>query len=345
MDSRGKVKGIQAAAASALFMGMAPIFGKLSILFGFSPLAVVAFRTGIAFILLLIIMLIFYRQFLYIFPVGLVGCLLAGFINGLGSILYYSALSRLNASVGQLLYSFYPLFVALWLLLDRQTISRLTFFRLGLSLPGVYLLLRSGSSPVDWTGALLMIGSAILYALHLLINQRVLYEAPAPTVALYTLLTMSLTVIAAYLIFHPTLPPQETPWWPLLSMALITFLSRVTLFQGVKHLGGMQTSLLGLGELLVTVLLAHFWLGESLSVLQWLGTALLMFSMLLVGFDKLPPDKRHKPGWLAWLSPPKINPTELPWQSLTGKTTAKQAPLPCRGSVTNNSPPCASKMP
>jgi drug/metabolite transporter (DMT)-like permease len=315
MDQKGKIKGIQAAASSALFLGMAPIFGKLAILYGFNPLAVVAFRTGIAFILLFTIMLIFYRQFLYIFPVGLLGCLLAGFINGIGSILYYSALSRVDASIGQLLYSFYPIFVALWLLLDRQTISRMTFFRLGLSLPGVFLLLQSGKNPVDWIGAVLMIGSAILYALHLLINQRVLYEAPAPTVTLYTLLTMSVTVIAAFLIFNPRLPVPSTPWWPLVLMAFITFFSRITLFQGVKHLGGMQTSLIGLGELLVTVLLAHWWLGEHLNSLQWIGAGLLMASLLLVGFDKLPPEKRHNSGWLAWLSPPHVNPTELPWQS------------------------------
>jgi drug/metabolite transporter (DMT)-like permease len=315
MDQKGKIKGIQAAASSALFLGMAPIFGKLAILYGFNPLAVVAFRTGIAFILLFTIMLIFYRQFLYIFPVGLMGCLLAGFINGIGSILYYSALSRVDASIGQLLYSFYPIFVALWLLLDRQTISRMTFFRLGLSLPGVFLLLQSGKNPVDWIGAVLMIGSAILYALHLLINQRVLYEAPAPTVTLYTLLTMSVTVIAAYLIFNPTLPTPSPTWWPLVLMAFITFFSRITLFQGVKHLGGMQTSLIGLGELLVTVLLAHWWLGEHLNSLQWFGAGLLMASLLLVGFDKVPPDKRHNSGWLAWISPPQVNPTDLPWQS------------------------------
>ena len=315
MDQNGKIKGIQAVAASALFLGMAPIFGKLAILFGFTPLAVVAFRTGIAFVLLFIIMLIFYRQFLYIFPVGLLGCLLAGFINGIGSILYYSALSRVDASIGQLLYSFYPIFVALWLLLDRQTISRMTFFRLGLSLLGVFLLLQTGNSPVDWIGALLMIGSAALYALHLLINQRVLYEAPAPTVTLYTLMTMSVTVVGAYLIFNPTVPVLSTPWWPLLLMALITFFSRITLFQGVKHLGGMQTSILGLGELLVTVLLAHWWLGEHFNFLQWMGAGLLMVSLLLVGFDRLPPEKRHNTGWLAWLNPPRINPNELPWQS------------------------------
>ena len=53
MVKKGRIKGIQAAAASALFLGMAPIFGKLAIMIGFAPLAVVAFRTVIAFALLL----------------------------------------------------------------------------------------------------------------------------------------------------------------------------------------------------------------------------------------------------------------------------------------------------
>jgi drug/metabolite transporter (DMT)-like permease len=64
------------------------------------------------------------------------------------------------------------------------------------------------------------------------------------------------------------------------------FFSRNTLFQGVKHLGGKQTSLLGLGELLVTVLLAHWWLGKQLNIMQWMGTDLLMVSLLLVGLDQ-----------------------------------------------------------
>jgi len=52
-----------------------------------------------------------------------------------------------------------------------------------------------------------------------------------------------------------------------------------------------------------------------LNNLQWIGAALLMVNLLLVGFDKLPPEKRHNSGWLGWLSPPSVNPTDLPWQS------------------------------
>lgn len=308
-------KGIYAAAASALFLGVLPVFGKQAIIFGFSPLAVVTLRTGIAAFLLVIIMAIFKRQFFYIFPVGLAGCLLAGLVNGLGSIAYYTSLTRLDASVGQLIYSFYPLFLALWLLLDRQTISKMTVFRLLISVPGIYLLLAKGTHQVDLLGAGLMLIGTIMYALHLLINQRVLFEVPAPTVTLYTLISMATTVFVAYLLFDRSFPPATAAWWPIITMGTITFLSRLSLFLGVKNLGGMQTALLGLGELLVTVIFANLWLGERLTVMQWAGAGLIAISVVMVGFDKLTPDKRYNAGILSWLNPPKIEPTDLPWQS------------------------------
>ena len=130
---KGHAAGIYAALTSAVFLGLSPVFGKLAINFGFSPLAVVALRTSMAAGLILLIVVIFYRPFLYIFPVGLAGCMLAGIINGLGSVLYYSALGRLSASVGQMLYSLYPFFVAIWLILDHELPTRLTLFRIGLA--------------------------------------------------------------------------------------------------------------------------------------------------------------------------------------------------------------------
>lgn len=310
----GHQKGVTAALSSALFLGLAPVFGKQAMLLGFTPLSVVAVRTSLAALLLFIFLVLFKRPYFYIYPVGLIGCITAGVTNGIGSILYYTALSRLDASIGQLLYSFYPLFVALWLFIDRQPLSKVTLLRLTLSLPGVYLLISNSSEGVDLLGAGLMIGSAILYALHLLINQRVLYEVPAPTVTFYTLLSMALTVTIAFASFHPQFPSFSAIWWPLFGLALITFFSRITLFMGVKHLGGMQTALLGLAELFVTVILAQLWLGERLSPNQWIGALLIALNLLLTAYDQPTVSKRLGRGFLSWLNPPKVSPTDLPYQ-------------------------------
>ncbi len=299
--------GIAAAFSSALFLGLAPVFGKLAITEGFTPLAVVALRTGLAAAILFIVISLFYRQYLYIFPVGLAGCMLAGAINGMGSLFYYLALERLDASLGQLLYSLYPFFVALWLILDHQPPSRLTFFRIVLATIAVVLLTSVPGRSVNGTGVVMMIGAAVLYAMHLPINQRVLYEVPAPTVALYTLLSMSAVVIPAYLIFDRAWPAADLPWLPVAGLTFVTVFSRIALFLGVKKIGGMQTALLGLAELLIAILFSNIWLGENLSLPQWLGALGLGVSLILVMYEQNPPPTHSgKTGWLSWIRAPGL---------------------------------------
>lgn len=296
--------GVRAALLSAVFLGLAPVFGKQAILSGFSPLAVVGYRTLFAALLLLLIVVGFRRQYLYIYPAGLIGCGLAGLFNGIGSILYYAALGRITASVGQLLYSLYPLFVAIWLILDSQPPSRMTIFRIVAAFFAVILLTNASVGDVDLIGVGQMLLASILYAIHLPINQRVLYDVPAPTVTLYTLFAMSLVVIPAYLIFDRSLPVNTT-WWPIAGLTLVTFLSRLSLFQGVKYLGGMQTALLGMLELLVTIGLSIIWLHETLSPSQWVGAGILGLTILLVRFEKTSTPRPYgKGGWLSWLRPP-----------------------------------------
>ena len=298
-------RGVAFALASALFLGASPVFGKQAILLGMVPLAVVAFRTAGAFLLLLLVVAIFRPRHLYIYPVGLAGATIAGALNGVGSLFYYAALERIGAGLGQFLFALYPLFVAGLLYLDGQQPSRLTLLRLAMSVPGILLLTRAGPTQVDGLGVLFMLIASLLYALHIPINQRVLFEAPAPTVTLYTLLAMTGVTVPAYLLFPRPLEGLLTPaLTPLIALTCLTFFSRLALFAGVKMIGGAQTSIIGLGELLVTVALAYYLLGETLSLGQWAG-ALVLTATLLLAFAE--PAPRHRPrlrGWLYWLRTP-----------------------------------------
>jgi len=312
MNSRQK--GISSAIVSAVFLGLAPVFGKSAMIAGFSPLVVVAIRTVLAASLLLILIVVFKRQYLFIYPAGLLGCLIAGWINGLGSLFYFSAIGRIGAGMGQLLNSLYPIFLVFWLFLDRQRPSRLTFARIGLAILALFLLLGSNGNSIDYFGVIQMLIASALYALHIPINQRVLFDMPPPTVTLYTLLAMSaITVPVLFFSDIGGIFEFSTGWWSLLALTLVTFLSRLTLFLGVKNIGGMQTALLGLGELLVTMLMAHLWLGERMTSLQWVGALLLSLTLVLIGLEKPQKGKRHTGGWLSWLSHPNL-PSDVPWQ-------------------------------
>jgi drug/metabolite transporter (DMT)-like permease len=196
--------------------------------------------------------------------------------------------------------------------MDHQPPSRLTLLRFFLIVPALYLLTRTAHTQVDLVGVLMMLMSSALYALHLPINQRVLYDMPAPTVTLYTLLAMSAVVVPAFMLSKASIFPAATiAWAPLLGITLMTFLSRITLFLGVKHLGGLQTAILGLGELLITLVASNLWLGERLSWQQWIGAALLALSLALIASEKAAPRSKGG-GWLSWLRPPGL-PKDIAW--------------------------------
>ncbi len=97
--SKAQAQGVSAALLSAVVLGLAPTFGKQAMLAGTPPISVVALRTLFATLALWTVFALFRRHYLYIYPIGLYGCLAAGLINGLGSLMYYTGLGRLDASL------------------------------------------------------------------------------------------------------------------------------------------------------------------------------------------------------------------------------------------------------
>jgi drug/metabolite transporter (DMT)-like permease len=281
-----KRNGIRAALLSALVLGTTPVLGKMAYAAGMNPYSLTAIRTLVAAGLLWL----FYlstkknRKFIYIYPAGLLISAAAGALNGASSLLYYNGLTMIDAGVGQMLYSLYPLFVVIIRRLDGQRISNWTKLRLGMALLAVTLLVTPRGGNVDWIGAALMLGAGLMYAMHLAVSQRVLYEMPAPTVALYVLTSMTVVVCAAYVIHGPAAIPL-TGLPPTLVLAGITVTSRLLMFLGVKQLGSIQTALLGVTEILVSVVLSIFVLSEQLVGRQWIGAAILITSLLLIIFE------------------------------------------------------------
>jgi drug/metabolite transporter (DMT)-like permease len=141
---------------------------------------------------------------------------------------------------------------------------------------------------VDRQGVALLILGALAYALQLVIGQRVLYDIPAPTMTLYSMSAMALVVTVASAVAGGPQLATLTPsgWQALLAFAGVTALSRLALFYGVKTMGSVQTATLGVSEVLVTVLCAMLFLGESLAAQQWIGAALMTATVLLLTAER-----------------------------------------------------------
>ena len=269
---------------------------------GMNPYSLTAIRTLVA----ASVLWAFYlsskknRKFIYIYPAGILISATAGALNGVSSLLYYNGLTMIDAGVGQMLYSLYPLFVVIDSPPGRSACIQLDQGAAGPGASGGHIVDHASRRPsrLDWAQRL-MLGAGLMYAMHLAVSQRVLYEMPAPTVALYVLTAMTVVVCAAYVLHGPAdIPLAGLP--PTMILAGITVLSRLLMFLGVKHLGSIQTALLGVTEILVTVVLSIFVLGEQLVGRQWIGAALLITSLLLIIFEpgigvSLPRRKKKHP--------------------------------------------------
>jgi drug/metabolite transporter (DMT)-like permease len=271
---------------ASFFLGWAPILGKLAYASGATPYTLVAFRTIAAALLLWLTFVVFWHRDIAISWRNLLGCIGVGVVNGFGSLLYYTSLARLDASLASLLNTLYPLWVVLFLFASGQPLTWLTIARLGLSMVGIYLLTRAGPGELDWMGVVLMIASAMFYGWHLVLGQWVLADVSSRTAALYILTTMACVVgVARILENRPTEPLVTTGWVAIMSLGLTTALSRLAMFSALERLGGIETSLAGLLELLVSLVLAFVMLGERLTIVQWAGGGLLVVSLWLMARD------------------------------------------------------------
>jgi drug/metabolite transporter (DMT)-like permease len=154
-----------------------------------------------------------------------------------------------------------------------------------------------------------------MYALHVVLSQRVMFEMPAPTMALYALTWMGVVVLLARLTYGLSVPLSLTPglpvgWVYIAVLTAVTALSRVTLFSGVRIIGSLQTILLNVAEIGVTLVAAITWLGERMQPLQWVGVAVLLISVLLSRWDGGFKEFAFRPISLLGRLPPFTDPND-----------------------------------
>lgn len=275
-------RGVRNTVLASLLLGWAPVLGKMAYTQGVTPFTLAAWRTLLAVILVWLGYGLFWRSHLGITWRALMGCIAIGGVNGIGSLLYYSGLLRLNASLASFLNALYPLWVVLFLSASGQPVHWLTLVRMALATGGVYVLTGAVRGEPDWLGAMLMLASAATFGWHLVLGQWILADVPSRTATPYILTAMAGTVgLARVLQGGPPEPISLPGWEAIAALGASTALSRILMFAGLQRLGGIETALVSLLELLVSLTLAFLLLGERLAPLQWAGGAVLVVSILL----------------------------------------------------------------
>lgn len=294
------MRGVLIAFSTPVFLGLAPIFGKLAIEAGADSFTVAALRTMVAVLLMWSVYLLFFRKYVFIYPAGLIGCIVIGAINGIGSLFYYAGLGLLDASLTQLINGAYLAFAVLLSRISGQKADWRTMLRVLLAIAALVVINIFSAGPVNFIGVAFMLANALMFAGTMILSQYVVYEMPAPTAALYILTTMGVLVTMVWLGLSPTLTLAQfqASIWPIVALGVTTALSRLAMFGSVKVLGGMQTAVFAILEILVAIVLGAIVLGDSLTMGQWVGVVLLGTSILLVRQRDLLP-RGYNPSFLV----------------------------------------------
>lgn len=282
---------VAAALLTPIFLGVAPIFGKLAIRAGADPFSVAAWRTVVAVGLLWVLYILFWRRYIFIYPAGLLGCFIIGAINGIGSLFFYGGLGMLDASLAQLLNGMYIVFAVILSHLNGERISRSLAIRIGLSVVALVMLTGFGDQPLNWLGVGMMLGSALMFAGTIVFSQYLLYEIPPTTATLYILSTMAVVVLMAWAAVGTpiNLLTVEGVLPPIIILGVTTALSRLAMFASIQVFGSLRTVIIAIMEIGVALSLAYLVLGDRLSPTQVIGVCLLGVSLLLIRATDMSP--------------------------------------------------------
>ncbi len=268
--------------ASTLAFSIATPLGKVMVTANLYPSQILMVRYGSAALLLAISLAIFAPAQLRIDRRGLLIITAAGLVNGLGSLIYFAAFSRIDASVASMIFSINPLVVLGLLALRGEKLTHRHTVRVILGIAGAWLLLGPGGQ-VDLLGSLMAFSSVLGFALELCLMQWFLRDYDSRTLALYILISMWLLALAFWLGQGlPWTDPGPSGWWALgLLTTVSTYFGWLAMFVGIRYIGSGQVAMLMSLETVLSVSWAILFLQERLNVAQFVGGGLILLSALL----------------------------------------------------------------
>jgi len=277
---------------SAAGFGALAVFGKLAYGAGVSVDALLLVRFGLAGGLLLALALARGALRNVSRRAVLGGLAMGVFGYAAQAGLYFSALSRIDASLVALIFYVYPVLVmTAAIALRRERASRRRVVALGLALSGIGLVLGGATAGrFDGLGALLALGAALTYTGYILVGDRV--TAHVPPLGLAALVcsgAFGTFLLTGALRGGPDLGFASAGWLWLGALALVSTVGAILLFfAGLVRVGPSMAAILSILEPVVTVVGAAVVFGETLTAIQWLGGSVVLAAVLIVQWPDRP---------------------------------------------------------
>ena len=217
---------------------------------------------------------------------GLVGYYLSSTLDFLG-------LQFISVGLERLILFLTPTFVLLFTsIFLKRHITPLQWAALAVSYCGIVLVfahdLQNGMASVV-TGSLLVLGSAIAYAVYLLMSGELVQRIGATRLVSYAMCVASAACLAQFFVLRPaSMLVQTAPvyWLSLVNGIFCTLLPVFMTMVAVQRIGAATASQAGMIGPVSTLFLGALVLGEPITAIQLGGTALVLGGIYMLSRKK-----------------------------------------------------------
>ena len=281
-----KAKGYVLGAIAAATYGMNPLFALPLYKAGMNPDSVLFFRYLFAIPVLGIMIKARGRNF-KLKPNEIIPLILMGLLVSFSSLALFQSYNYMEAGIASTLLFVYPILVALIMaFVFKEKLTLQTIFCILLALGGIGLLYKSGDgTTLSLTGVLLVMASALSYAIYIVGANRPLLKNIATLKLTFYVLLFGMTLFLVRVDFGRSLHIDHDwyLWGNLIALAIFpTAISFLCTTLAVQYIGSTPTAILGALEPLTAVFFGVTVFGESLTLRLCCGIILIILAVTLI---------------------------------------------------------------
>ena len=209
---------------------------------------------------------------------------LLGLLYALSAEFLFLAYDYLSPGIASTIFFSYPIIVALVLILFyKEKLTLPTLLSLLLVVAGVGVLSIKKGEALNYIGLGISLLGALVYALYIVIVNKVRIESSGVKISFYSMLFSSLYFLVKSLLLRESIIISS---WALagdltLFAIITTSLSLVTLVYAVRYIGSTPTAIMGAFEPIVAVLISVGLFGEQLTPSLVIGGMVIITGVLI----------------------------------------------------------------
>ena len=287
--SKNAIIGYPAGIITGITYGLNPLFAVPLMNNGAAIESILFFRYSFAVVLLGAFLILTKQSFRI--TARQAGVLLAlGLLYTSSSIFLFEAYNYIASGLATTLVFLYPVLVAIIMVFLRVVPSWPVWLSIAATFGGVIIMTQgSGGDSINPVGVVLSLGSALVYALFIvIINRSKAIARISNTLLTFYSLTVGAIVFLGKISFSDTAISAgittRGDWLNLVGLALLpTIVSTATLAIATRNIGATKASVLGVFEPITAILIGTLMFGEPLTtnILLGIGIAIVAVTFMI----------------------------------------------------------------